>query len=225
MQCCCNDAVILHLVSESVKKDLRAARRAETEARLVAAATELFLEQGYAATTLVQVARRAGLAERTVYVRFATKAAVLVRCLEVAIEGGSEGGAVADSDGFAAAMAASTIEERVRLMAGISAGLMERTGPLLEVAQQAEASEAAIASMAQAARGDTRRALTGFVNAMSADGLLPPDANLDWLAETVAIVGQAETYLLLAKTTGWNVAAYRDWLAATWSRLIAGSSA
>jgi AcrR family transcriptional regulator len=56
-----------------VKRDLRAARRAETEARLVEAASDLFVAQAYAGTTLTQVADRAGVAERTVYVRVATK--------------------------------------------------------------------------------------------------------------------------------------------------------
>lgn len=215
---------MLHLMAETVKKDLRAARRAETEARVVAAATELFLEHGYAATTLAEVTRRAGVAERTVYVRFATKAAVLVRCLEVAIAGGPERVAVAETDSFAAAMSAPSVEERVRAMAEISGELMERTGPLLAVARQAEATEPVIAEMARAGRDDTRRALTGFVRAMAADGLLAGDRDLDWLAETVAVTGQAETYLLLAGTTGWGATAYRDWLTTTWSHLIDASA-
>ena len=49
--------------------------RAEaTEARIVAAATELFVQRGYRGTTMSDVAQQAGASDRTVYVRFATKA-------------------------------------------------------------------------------------------------------------------------------------------------------
>jgi len=53
---------------------LRQAQTALTEQRIATAATELFLADGYVATTLEAVARRARVAARTVYVRFGTKA-------------------------------------------------------------------------------------------------------------------------------------------------------
>ena len=65
--------------------ELRTARVARTETLLVAAARELFLEQGYVATTLAQVAQRAGIAARTVYVRFGTKAALFRRAVDEAL--------------------------------------------------------------------------------------------------------------------------------------------
>ena len=55
---------------------LRQAQIRQTEDRIIAAATELFLAEGYVATTLEAIARRAQVGARTVYVRFGTKAAV-----------------------------------------------------------------------------------------------------------------------------------------------------
>jgi len=54
MQRPCNNAVILHFAPRDVK-DLRAARVAETEERILPAARELFVRDGYAATTLTAV--------------------------------------------------------------------------------------------------------------------------------------------------------------------------
>src|SRR5215216_3639997 len=71
-------------------QDLRAARVARTEAQLIAAATELFLERGYVATTLVQIALHAGIAPRTVYLRFGTKAALFRRVVDRALVGDAE---------------------------------------------------------------------------------------------------------------------------------------
>lgn len=206
-------------MSGDVNRDLRSARRADTEVRIIEAATELFVERGYVTTTLADVAKRAGVGARTVYVRFATKAVLLQRCLDVAIAGDHHRVAVPDRDWFQQAMNAPTAQERIARMAGINRQLMGRTGPLLQVAQQAEAVEPEIAERAQAARAMTHQAIGGFFRKLAADGLMS-DENVDWVAETGAVLGQAETYLLLTKTTGWSIEEYESWLAETWTRLV-----
>jgi AcrR family transcriptional regulator len=94
---------------DPVKPDRRAARRAETEARLIAAASDLFVQRGYAATTLADVAEQAGLAPRTVYLRFSTKAELLRRCIGAAIVGDTAPVPLAERDWLAATMTAPTL--------------------------------------------------------------------------------------------------------------------
>jgi AcrR family transcriptional regulator len=211
-------------MGESVKRDLRAQRKAETEARLIQAATELFIERGYAATTLADIAVHAGLAPRTVYLRFATKADLLQRCVGVAIAGDAEPAAIADRSWMADAMTAPTLDERIRRMASITATLMGRAGPLLAVAQQAAATEPVIAAAAQAGRDDTGRTLAEFWRRTAEDGLLPPGCDLGWLTDTATLLAHADTYLLLTKTTAWDITTYQTWLATTWTRLVRSST-
>jgi AcrR family transcriptional regulator len=71
MQSHCISAVILHLVTTPVN-GRQAARVSATESRIVAAARDLFVERGYAGTTLADVADAAEVAARTVYLRFGT---------------------------------------------------------------------------------------------------------------------------------------------------------
>jgi AcrR family transcriptional regulator len=224
MQCSCIAAVILHDVSNDVKADRRAQRRAETERRLVDAASALFVEQGYAATTLTDVAARADIAARTLYLHFPTKAELLLRCIGIAIAGDAERTALADRPAMTETMVAATLNERLRLMASLTATLMERAGPLLDVAFQAAPSEPSIAATAAAGRADTRRALREFWRRIRDDGLLPPSTDLEWLTETATLVAHAETYLLIGKTTEWDITAYRDWLITTWHRLATSST-
>src|SRR3954469_9652397 len=109
MQLYCNNAVILHDVTDEVNSGpagLSAQRVARTEAELMDAAQELFLDQGYVATTLAQVAQRAGLAARTVYVRFGTKAALFGRVVDRALVGDAEPVDVAHRPGTTRAMTA-----------------------------------------------------------------------------------------------------------------------
>jgi hypothetical protein len=61
--------------------------------------------------------------------------------------------------------------------------------------------------------------LEGFWRRMEADGLLGPDVDIDWLAVTGATLGQAETYLTLAKVTHWDADTYAAWLETTWAHL------
>lgn len=206
-------------MEELVKGDRRAQRRAETERRVVDSASALFVERGYNATTLAAVAAHADIAPRTLYLHFATKAELLLRCIAFAIVGDDRAARLAERPEMAAAMTAATLEERLRLMATLTASLMERTGPLLEVAIQAAPSEPSIAAAAAAGREDTARTLREFWHRIHDDGLLTPSIDLEWLTETATLVAHAETYLLLGKTTGWDIATYRDWLATTWRRL------
>lgn len=61
-------------------------RRERTRQRLYDAAVELIAERGYAATTVDQIAERAGVAKGTVYYNFASKAALLGELLEHGVE-------------------------------------------------------------------------------------------------------------------------------------------
>lgn len=209
---------------DAVKRDRRVERRAQTEMRLVETATALFVDRGYAATTLAEVAEHAGLAPRTLYLRFRSKADLLRRCIGVAIAGDDGEATIAERTWMTETMTASTLAERLRLMAAVTATLMSRSGDLLDVAQQAAATEPAIAAAAQAGREETRRVLGEFWRQSDKDGLLPPGCDIEWLTETATLLAHADTFLLLRKTVGWEISGYQDWLERTWARLVASSA-
>jgi AcrR family transcriptional regulator len=200
---------------------LRQAQVAHTEQRILAAATELFLEGGYLATTLEGVARRAQVAARTVYLRFGTKAALFKRVIDVAIVGDTEPVDVLGRDWVQAAMTAPTAAERIAASAAAGRQIMQRTGALFAVAQQAAAVEPLIAGFWQQGREQSRHVHALFWTRMAEDGLLGPAADLPWLIDTTSILAAAETYLLVTRMTGWDLDAYERWLARTLSQLMA----
>ena len=198
---------------------LRQAQTALTEQRIVAAATELFLTDGYVATTLEAVARRARVAARTVYVRFGTKAALFKRVVDVAVVGDTEPVNVLGRDWMIEAMTAPTLAGRIAGGAAVGRQIMERTGALFAVAQQAAAVEPLIAGFWQQGREQSRRVHALFWTRMAEDGLLDPGVELDWLIDTTTILAAAETYLLITRLTGWDLDTYQGWLATTFARL------
>jgi AcrR family transcriptional regulator len=212
-------------MTEDVNRDggrqtLRQAQTALTEQRILAAATELFLAEGYLATTLEAVARHAGVAPRTVYVRFGSKAALFKRVVDVAIVGDTEPVGVLDRDWMRLAMTAPTATERIAAAAAIGRQIMERTGALFAVAQQAAAVEPLVAAFWQEGREQSRHAQEVCWTRMADDGLLDPGIDLGWLIDTTSILAAAETYLLITRMTGWDLDAYQDWLVTTWTRLL-----
>jgi AcrR family transcriptional regulator len=200
---------------------LRQAQVAHTEQRILVAATELFLEGGYLATTLEAVARRAQVGARTVYLRFGTKAALFKRVVDVAIVGDTEPVDVLGRDWVQAALTAPTAAERIAASAAAGRQIMQRTGALFAVAQQAAAVEPLIAGLWQQGREQSRRVHALFWTRMAEDGLLDPAVDLAWLIDTTAILAAAETYLLVTRMIGWNLDAYERWLARTFSQLMA----
>ena len=198
---------------------LRQAQIAQTEQRILTAATELFLADGYVATTLEAVAKRAQVGARTVYLRFGTKAALFKRVVDVAIVGDTEPVDVLGRDWMQAALTAPTAAERIAASAAAARQIMERTGALFAVAQQAAAVEPLIAAQWQLGREQTRYAHAVFWTRMAEDGLLDPVLDLDWLIDTSTILAAAETYLLITRLTNWGLDAYQDWLVTTSVRL------
>ena len=68
-------------------------RRADAEARqrrIVEAATALFVEQGFGATSIDQIAAAADVSPQTIYATYGSKAAVLSRAIDVALLGDYE---------------------------------------------------------------------------------------------------------------------------------------
>jgi len=200
---------------------LRQAQTALTEQRILTAATELFLAGGYVATTLEAVARRARVAARTVYVRFGTKAALFKRVVDVAIVGDTAPVDVLGRDWMIEAMTAPTLAGRIAAGAAAGRQIMERTGALFSVAQQAAAVEPLIAGYWQQGREQTRHAQEVFCTKLADDGLLPPGTDLTWLVDTITVLVAAETYLLVTRMLGWDLDGYQDWLELSLTRLIA----
>ena len=200
---------------------LRQAQIRQTEERIIAAATELFLADGYVATTLEAVAKRAQVGARTVYVRFGTKAALFKRVVDVAIVGDTLPVDVLSRDWAQAAVTAPTAAERIAASAAIGRQIMERTGALFAVAQQAAAVEPLIAGFWQQGREQSRHAQAVFWTRMAEDGLLDPRVDLAWVIDTASILGSAETYLLITRLLGWDLDEYENWLVTTSARLSA----
>jgi AcrR family transcriptional regulator len=72
------------------RRAAQTARSRETQRRITAAATELFVRDGYVQTTMAAIAKEAGVAYQTLYLSFGSKVALLARAFDVAVAGDDE---------------------------------------------------------------------------------------------------------------------------------------
>lgn len=200
-----------------------ARRRQQTEQKLVDAATALFLERGYAATSMADIANASGVSERTLYVRFATKVALFQRVIEVGIVGDVEATSMPERPWSVTALTAPTATARIEAFADGVTAMHARLGPLMAVNAEVESAEQAVRESAAGWRAATLAYLERFWEAMRDDGLVSPGADLRWLIDTSTVLTAAESRLLISRSLGWGDEAYRAWVVTTLTR-IAGTS-
>jgi AcrR family transcriptional regulator len=196
---------------EPVKGRTDAGRRREQRARatrdrIVGAATELFLERGYASTTVEAVASSAGVAVATVYQAFGTKAAILARALDVTIAGDDDAVAVLERDWVRRARTEADPLRRMATVVSGAAGIAARTAPLKEVMRDAAATEPAIRTLL--VQDDTRRLTTHRELLTIVLGSPPSEAAL---ATFYALVS-SQSYRLALAQLGWDEHTWREWL-------------
>jgi AcrR family transcriptional regulator len=208
-------------MSEEVKKrrNYRSPRRAEqareTRRRILLAAHGLFVEHGYASTTIATIAKRAGVAPETVYAAFGSKPALLQELIGVAVRGDDDPQPLLERSGPKAVREAPDQRAQLRLFAADITTILERVGPLFEVLAGAAGAEPDIAALHRNAVKARVRNLRVMVEWLAAKGPLRDGLTLETAAETVNAITSPQVYGLLTRERGWSRRRFVAWLAET----------
>ena len=202
----------------------RSQRRAEQSARtrsaVLSAAARLFLEHGYATTTMATVAREAGVALDTVYAAVGTKPVLFRLLLETAISGTDDAVPAEQRDYVAAIRAEPTASRKLETYAAALAVIHPRLAPLVAVLEQAAATEPDLRALWEGISDRRAANMRRLADELIATGELRPGADRDEVADTLWVTNAPEVYLLLTRRRGWDAAAYETWLADSWKRLL-----
>lgn len=185
--------------TETVKP--RAARTRATRRRIADAAAELFIAQGYAATTLEQIATRAGVAVQTVYFHFGNKRTVLKQAVDIAAVGDEEPIALLDRPWLDQARAEPNPRRVIALWTAQGRGIMERVGPIMRVVRDAAVVDPEMADQWATNQAQTASAFRVFAEQLDATQALrvPVKEAVDILCALSGL----DLYLLLA-ARGWS---------------------
>jgi AcrR family transcriptional regulator len=191
----------------------RQAQARENRARVLAAASRLFVAHGYASTTVAQVAAAAGVSAPTVFAHFTSKANLLKAAVDLAIVGDDEQAPLHQRPAMRQVHEAATAEEVLRRFAAASAGVAARAFGLVAALRAAADADPEIAELA---RDLDQQRLTGIgiVASTVADrlGLGDDPAAFERVRDSIWTAYSPEVYDLLVVRRGWSPTAYQAWI-------------
>lgn len=190
---------------------VRAAKTIANRARMLSAAKELFIDRGYAATTMKAIAERAGMAVQTLYFTFANKRAILLELLDTEIAGDAEPIATMDRPWFAEAVAAPPVEQ-IRLQVAAAAAIHARVAAMLEVVRSAAATDPELAEIWQTNLAQRLTVQQRLVTELAAKTELREGVSVDRGADIALALTAPETYRLLVGERGWSAQEWREWV-------------
>lgn len=193
--------------SEGMERTHRQRQALWTRRLILDAAQKLFLERGYAATTMDAIANEAGVAVSTVYAVYKNKRAILRAIREAwheqtrAREIYEEAGRQPDP------------ERRLGMVARACRRQWEAGGDLVAIYQGAAAADReAAAELKEALRG-RKAVLDLIVGGM--EEALRPDLGVNRAAAILRALSRAEVFRELVDESGWSPEEYESWLGET----------
>lgn len=201
---------------DSVKRDyrstLRAAQARQTRRTVIAAATAVFVEHGFAGATIDAVAAAASVSRRTVFTAVGGKVELLKTALDWAITGDDDDAALVERADLSTAL---TADDPARVLQGwvdVLVGVDTRVAQLfhaLEIAADSDDAAAELLGQYHHQRLDGARAVIARLDELDAltDRVRRADAvDIAWLASDPVLFSRMVT------TRGWSHRRFRAWL-------------
>jgi len=198
-----------HLPDEGAPRQARTRR---TRAAVVEAARALFLERGYAATTIEAISDRSDTPQATVYRLFSSKPGILKAVLDVSIVGDDEPVAMADRAQVGALLSDPDPKNQLAGFASLLRDVLARAAPvhriLTDAARSDEDAAALLAEIARQRQEGQRRIARSLARSRALrPGLRERDAS-----DIIHALASPEVYGLLVFDRGWSDARYEQWV-------------
>jgi AcrR family transcriptional regulator len=191
--------------------------RQATRRRVVDAAHRLFLERGYVATTMADIAREAGVALQSVYKVGHSKADLLHEVRDLAVAGDDQRVMLLDRPEYAAIRAEPDAARQVEMFASLIATAMQRLAPVWAAYREAAAVDSKAAADLTTTQQRRHHTFANVIGAIPEDRLRRSPAQA---TDTAWAIGSPEVYLLLQSVLGWDADRCAEWLSRTLADLL-----
>jgi AcrR family transcriptional regulator len=192
-------------------------RRAEqarlTRARIIEAARELLLADGFFAMTVPLLAQRAEVSPQTVYNSIGGKADVVKAVYDVLLAGDDDPTPMSQRSGFRAVVEAPDSATYAHAYAAWCRQIWDRVGPLLGVIlAHGPGGDAVLEEFVTTIDRERRTGNAHSLQGLRERGALPQGRSLDDLVDAVWTLTTPEVYDRLVRRSSWQSAAYEAWL-------------
>jgi AcrR family transcriptional regulator len=197
---------------------VRDEQAARTRARILDAASELFLERGYARTTMKDIADLAGVARDTVHAVFGSKARVLTSLIDLRlVPDGSVANVTQRSD--ARAVRDETDQRKqIELFATFIAGISTQLRPVFEILRTASAVEPEMARVFEEMDRFRLRNMHTYARWIAARGPLRVPTRK--AGEIIWTLASPDVARMLCDELGWSQQQHARWLADSLARTL-----
>jgi AcrR family transcriptional regulator len=198
-------------------------RRARAEANrveIVRSAHELFIRNGFAGTTVADIARAADVSAPTVYAAFGTKAALLKACIDVALAGDDDAVPVIERPLSRWVYETDDARELLGRYAVMMGELAGRAAPIYDVLVRAADAEPDLADLLVDLERQRLRAASVVADAVASRGGLPPGRSIEEARDTIWVCNAPELFVTLTRKRRWSVKRYVEWSRNSLLRLV-----
>ena len=189
----------------------RRAQADQNRAAVIEAARARFLADGYASTTVGQIAGDAGVSVETIYKAFGNKAGLLKAVFDVAVAGDDEPVAMADREFVAQIQAEPDARRKLELYVAHLCDSMPRATPVQLLAREAGAADPDAAGVYAETRAEQLAGMTLFARNLHETGQLR--VSVTEARDVLWTYFAAEVYELLVLERGWSTKRYGRFLA------------
>ena len=190
----------------------RQAAAQERQRRVLEAATELFLDQGYGATSIDQIAKAADVSSQSVYATFDGKAGILEAAVNLARTGAAHG-RNRDAPEAETLMAESDPWTRCQLTAAFLRQVNEgQAAALIAIVERASASDPALAELHARFRAQRRASVEMLTSSMPTKAFRKGLKRQE-VIDAMTFLSAGHTYTELVDEMGWSPARFESWLA------------
>ena len=189
----------------------RAQAALERRRRIRAAAEQLFMRAGYEPTTMLSIAAEAGVAEKTLYLAYPSKAALLSEIIRVGVRGGEGDQPLTRRAPWTEMLAAASVPEVVARFGAGGAALMSRAARVLWLGEANAASDDQLQQARDRAHVNIRTDMREFAAALAERGVLQPGLDVQQAAAILFAICANETiFLRLTDECGWTTDQYAE---------------
>lgn len=184
-----------------------------TRARIVDAARELLLADGYAGTTMAGIAAAAEVSTQTVYNAFTSKATLVKAVWDITLVGDDEPIPLAERPDIRATRAESDPRRFLAGYAALGGRLLERLAPLMSVlAAGAAAGDVDLAELMEVL--DEERLVGTLMTARRIEELeaLRDGLDVHRARDMIWALNSVQLYELLVTRRGWSIEEYVYWV-------------
>lgn len=191
-----------------------------TRGAILEGARQLFVQDGFVATTVEAIAGRAQVSPETVYATFKKKRSILSALIDVSIAGDDMATPILERGWVQDLRDARDPQVRLRILARNARLILERMTPIYGVLLGAATADAEIASMLDAYKAQRYAGQRALLRLVANDGTLRSGLSDRAAADIIFAIGSPETYRTLIVDRGWSADRFERWYAETLARLL-----